>query len=124
MSNGKEAQLTLASIKTAATEKQWMSQVIELAKLTGWATYHPFLSIHSERGFPDLTLVRERLIFVELKAEKGKLSSDQTKWIERLKAAKQEVYCWKPSQWDEAVMVLSKRQSFESVIDDYEENFE
>lgn len=101
--------ITLANLRGGISEKQWQAQVIQLAKLSGWAVYHPFLSIHSERGFPDLTLVRERLVFVELKSEKGTLKPDQEKWIERLRQAKVEVYCWKPSDFEEALRVLGRR---------------
>ena len=55
------------------TEKQFMAQVQELARVLGWHVYHPWLSIRSERGFPDLTLARPgRLLFIEFKAEGGR----------------------------------------------------
>lgn len=40
------------------TEKQFMGTVIELARALGYHTYHPWLSIRSERGWPDLAMVR------------------------------------------------------------------
>lgn len=93
------------------TEKQWLQQIVDLAKLMGWRTYHPWLSIRSTHGFPDLTLVRERLILVELKSETGKLSRDQQDWIAALKQAGVETYVWKPSDFDEAFQILSKRSA-------------
>lgn len=52
----------------------------------------------SGKGFPDLTMVRgAKLIFVELKRELGKLSDEQSAWIDDLRAAGQEVYVWRPS---------------------------
>ena len=48
----------------ALTEAQLQRQVIEYAKMLRWRVYHPFLSKWSEKGFPDLTLVRgDRLVF-------------------------------------------------------------
>ncbi|MCC6483322.1 MAG: hypothetical protein IT209_00620 [Armatimonadetes bacterium] len=63
------------------TEKQWMRQVVDLAKTLGWSTYHPYLSIYSAKGWPDLALWRERLILAELKTSNGRLSPSQ---VERL----------------------------------------
>lgn len=91
------------------TEKQWLNQVVELARLLGWSTYHPWLSIHSASGWPDLALVRERLILAELKAEKGKVSIDQRLWLDRLIVAGVECYVWRPSQFDEVVNILTRR---------------
>lgn len=95
--------------KLAITEKAWQRQVIELAQLLGWKVYHTWNSIHSAKGFPDLVLVRERVIFAELKSEKGRVSDEQRQWIDALhQAAKVEVYCWKPSDFDEALRVLRR----------------
>lgn len=89
------------------TEKAWMAQVIELARYTGWRCYHPWLSIRSERGFPDLTMVRPgRLIFAELKTDKGKLTEKQEEWLMALREAGAEAYIWRPAQWDEVVAIL------------------
>jgi len=49
--------------------------------------YHPRYSLGSEPGWPDLTLVRRRdrrLIFAELKAEKGRLSARQAEVLNLL----------------------------------------
>jgi hypothetical protein len=40
------------------TEKEFLRQVADLGRLFGWRTYHPWLSIHSERGWPDVAMVR------------------------------------------------------------------
>ena len=78
------------------TEKELQSTVIGWAETYGWLVYHqvdmgfkdPMTGKwkHSRRigpGFPDLVLVhpkRGRLIFAELKAEKGKVKSHQQEW--------------------------------------------
>jgi hypothetical protein len=43
---------------TALTEKDFTRQVRDLAEMLGWKFYHPWLSIHSPRGFPDLALCK------------------------------------------------------------------
>ena len=94
---------------TRLSEKGWLGQVIELAQATGWKVYHPWISIHSARGWPDLALVRERLILAELKSEAGKLSDEQVEWMVALKTAKVEIYLWRPSNFQEVVKILSRK---------------
>lgn len=93
------------------TEAQWLKQVRQLAELLGWTFYHPWLSRFSPRGFPDIVLCRPpRLLFAELKTDTGRLTPDQERWIELLRACRQEVYVWRPSDWDEMVAVLHRTQ--------------
>jgi len=96
-------------VRAALTEKQFQSQVMSLAKVFGWRAYHPYLSIHSERGFPDLTLVRERIVFAELKTEKGRLTEHQEEWLGLLGSAGAEVYVWRPSDFDALTEILRHR---------------
>ena len=96
------------------TEKAWSAQFKELFKMLGWEGYHPFLSIHSERGWPDWSLVNEsqgRLVFVELKTEVGKVSDKQQRWHELLRSVGCEVYVWRPSDFDTAARILSRSTS-------------
>jgi hypothetical protein len=92
----------------AITEKEWQAQVLELAQLLGWEHYHPYLSIRSARGFPDLVLVRPpRILLVELKSEKGKLTPAQSRWLELLgRCPGVEVHTWRPSDWDAVTEIL------------------
>jgi hypothetical protein len=82
------------------TEAQFLAQVRKAAKLLGWATYHVHDSRRSEAGFPDLVLTRRpRVIFAELKSDRGKVTPQQRAWMDELRACGQEVYLWKPSYW-------------------------
>jgi hypothetical protein len=96
-------------------EKVWLGEVRQLAEVFGWRVYHPWLSIRSEHGFPDLTLAKAstgnepgRLIFAELKSEKGKVTPKQQEWLDLLGAVggNVEVYTWRPSDFDEAARIL------------------
>lgn len=69
------------------TEAQFQSTVIEMAKALGWRTYHTHDSRRSAPGFPDLVLVRDRIVYLELKTATGKVSHDQADWIAALTAA-------------------------------------
>lgn len=57
-------------------------------------------------GFPDLVLIRERIVYAELKARGGVQSGPQKDWESALLAAGAEVYCWEPSDWPEVERVL------------------
>jgi len=78
-----------ALIDAAMTEAELQRQVIDLAEALGWLVYHTYNSRRSQRGFPDLCLVKgTRLMFVELKREKGKLSAYQQEWLRAIDDAK------------------------------------
>jgi hypothetical protein len=90
------------------TEKEFLQIVRDLARQTGWLEYHPYDSRRSTPGYPDLTLVRPpRIIFAELKTERGKTTQAQREWLTELARCPQcEVYLWRPSDWDTIGKVL------------------
>ena len=94
------------------SEKDFLEQVRELARYEGWLSYHTYRSTRSEPGFPDLVLVRPpRVIFAELKTEKGKLSADQKAWLDVLDRCNEvETYLWRPSDWDRIVKTLKRER--------------
>lgn len=97
-----------AAVVPPQTEKQWQATVVEYAKLRGWRTYHTWISLRSAPGFPDLVLVRRpRVVFAELKSERGALSEKQEAWLEDLRASGQNVFVWRPSDWPEVERVLA-----------------
>jgi hypothetical protein len=83
------------------TEKQLQDAIVECATLLGWRVFHPWTSIHSAAGYPDLTLVRPpRVILAELKSATGKLSPDQDDWLRDLMLCPGvEAYLWTPEAW-------------------------
>ncbi len=92
------------------TEKEFSQQVVDLARVLDWKVYRTWTSIHSPAGYPDLTMVRgDRLIFAELKTDKGKISAAQSEWLEALGGlinGKVKVYVWTPDDFDEIVKIL------------------
>jgi hypothetical protein len=54
-----------------------------------------------QNGVPDFNpiLGNDRVIYTELKTQKGRLTPAQTEWLERLERAGQEVYVWRPVDW-------------------------
>jgi hypothetical protein len=90
--------------------------MIQLAKALGYRVAHfrPGRTAAGWRtavqgdgaGFVDLVLGRERVVFAELKTDRGRLTAQQAAWVRALQAAGQEVHVWRPSQWDAIVEVL------------------
>lgn len=101
----------MAALRTAlppVTEAAFLRQVRDLAKLFGWQSYHPFLSRWSERGFPDLVLVRPpRVVLAELKTERGNTTPDQERWLELLRGCPGvETFLWRPDELEAIAMLL------------------
>ena len=92
------------------TEKDLREQVRDLCKIFGWKMSFSWTSIHSPRGFLDLVLAnpeQKRVIFAELKNEKGRLTPAQGEWLNALKACGQEVHLWRPADIEEIAATLS-----------------
>lgn len=114
--------MTVAPILDAMLEKEWDALLFNsqkgLAPMLGWRLcYHTLRSKGSQSGFPDRVLVRDRVIFAELKRDQGKPSKAQKEWLDELASAGAEVYLWRPGDLDEIATVLSKRWKFEKTID-------
>jgi hypothetical protein len=92
-------------------ERTFAAQVTDLARLLSWRRYHTYRSTRSEPGWPDEALLRERLILLELKTEKGKLSDAQRSWLTDLLAAGVEAYVARPSDLDTLAAILKHRGS-------------
>lgn len=96
-------------------EKQLEQQVVGskskpgLARMLGWSAYHTLRSQGSEPGFPDWCLVRERVLWIELKREKGVLSDAQVRWLRALRKARAEVYVVRPRHLEAIAKVLQLR---------------
>jgi VRR-NUC domain len=97
---------------SAQSEKQFEQAVVEYARLCGWLVWHPFDSRRSAAGYPDLTLLRGGvLLFAELKAERGKLSSAQCEWLQELARVGQQnvrVHVWRPKDWPTIELELAR----------------
>lgn len=101
----------------ATSEAAFQKQVIQIAHLHGWRVAH-FTTAPTRtgtwstpigadgKGWPDLVLVRDRIVFAELKAEKGRIRPDQVVWARTLFNAGAEIYLWKPSDLEEIQEVL------------------
>lgn len=97
------------------SEADWQGTVVQYARALGWEVYHTHDSRRSEAGYPDLTLVRPpRVVFAELKVEerkgRGRLTSAQGRWLEKLGACPGvEAYLWRPSQHNDVWDILERK---------------
>ena len=103
------------------SERDFQRQVIELAQMFEWRVAH-FRTALNQRGhyqtpvaadgagWPDLVLVHERsgrILFRELKSDKGRLAQNQEDWGRWLEAAGCDWGVWKPKDLDGIAVVLS-----------------
>ena len=100
--------------EVAVTEADFRRTIIDYARLRGWRYYCTWLSLHSPKGFPDFVLLRARtgapprLIFAEIKSERGRVRPEQADWLADLREVPSvEAYLWRPSDFDEIVAVLT-----------------
>ena len=91
------------------TERELQNELLLAAMKLGWMVYHTHDSRRSHPGFPDLVLLRPpRLIFAELKSEKGRVREYQEHWLNALRQVPQvETYLWRPTDWDAALRILA-----------------
>jgi hypothetical protein len=101
---------TRRQVDLAISEADWQRTVLDLAYAFHWLAYHTFDSRRSQPGFPDLVLVRDRVVFAELKTERGKPTSSQNLWVGKLVRAGAEVHVWRPSDWPDVVLALRARR--------------
>lgn len=91
------------------TESQLQAAVIDLCRRLGYLVAHFRPATLGGRwvtpvqgdgaGFPDLVVAgRGRVLFVELKAAKGRVSDAQTAWLLALEPAA-ETHVWRPADW-------------------------
>lgn len=90
------------------TEENLREQVRDLCKLFGWKFHFSWTGIHSPRGMPDLILVKPpRIIFAELKTEKGKVSTYQREWLDILDECPGcEIYLWRSGDIEDIARIL------------------
>lgn len=80
-----------------------------LMKIGGTLTYRTPVAADG-KGYPDLNLLKAgRVIYIEVKSEKGKQSPEQLRWEEMIRASGAEFYLFRPSDWlsDKVTQVLN-----------------
>lgn len=105
------------------TEAQFQARFIAFAEALGWRCVHtrkvrvqrknggvyyetPYQGTHA-KGVPDLELVRERLVKVELKVGRNRPTPEQEAWLEAYRAAGVECHVFYPKDWQTITEVLT-----------------
>lgn len=102
------------------TEADLQECVIQTAHLFGWRVAH-FRAARTAhgwatpvaadgKGFPDLVLVRDHVIFAELKSSTGRLSHEQSEWMIALRATGAEYHLWTPADWQSGAIEAALRR--------------
>lgn len=81
-------------------EGRLLRQIVGLAHRWDWLTYHTHRSDRSEPGWPDLVLLhvaRRRLLIVELKTKRGRVTPAQQQWLDGLAAVGIDARVWRPA---------------------------
>jgi hypothetical protein len=97
--------------KPRISEKQFMAQVVQFARLNRWLVYHTHDSRRSVPGFPDLCMVhpeRKRLLFAELKVGANRPTDEQHEWMLALSQSGARAVLWYPEDWPEIESTLSQ----------------
>lgn len=85
--------------------------VIETARILGWRVAHFRAAINKRghyqtpvaadgKGFPDLCMVRDRVVFMELKVGYKKLSEEQERWRDAIINAGGEWHEIREADWE------------------------
>jgi hypothetical protein len=90
------------------SETRFQNQILQAAFAERWIAYHPWLSIKSAAGWPDLFLVKgNRALALEVKKESGKATPAQQAWLTALDEVPGiTARCVRPSDWDAIVKLL------------------
>ncbi len=87
------------------TERELLDSIRAACKWGGLLTFHAYDSRRSEPGFPDLVVVGPHgVLFRELKADRGRLTSEQQIWLDRLAEAGADADVWRPGDWPARVL--------------------
>ena len=112
----------IALVKTnpSMTEAELKDIVISVAKRYGWLIHHDLpaqnnrgrwlTNIQGDAGFPDLLMVHPvsgKIVAVELKSERGKVSPLQKRWLMAFDAGEVFNSVWKPSDMEYILYTLS-----------------
>lgn len=95
-------------------EREFQRLIVDFAERLGWWTFHVLESRGSNHGWGDLVLARyegprARVLFREIKTERGKLRPDQLRVGQMLMAAGLDWQVWRPSMWSLIIDTLARR---------------
>jgi hypothetical protein len=78
------------------SEAELERAVRRMIKDLGLSGYHTRDSRGSAKGYPDWTICGVRVMFRELKTQRGRLTTEQRDWLEALHTAGSDADVWRP----------------------------
>lgn len=106
------------TLRASMTELELQAAVTDLLDLFGWMWQHqrPARTQHGWTtavegwvGFPDLIAVRgTRMLAIELKSAKGRVSAAQQAWLTALAETGVETFVWRPRDLDDIPRIVGK----------------
>ena len=92
------------------SEDDFLTLVIETAQSLGWhvAHFRPgrtakggwVTAVSGDgKGFPDLVLVKNRILYRELKSNAGTISNEQLEWLLKIEVTGGDAAVWRPRDW-------------------------
>ncbi len=95
-------------------ERDLQDWIAQTARILGWRVFHtrPARTAkgwrtpvsYDGKGFVDMVLVRDRVLWIEVKVASNTLSPEQTTWLEALRAAGQEAFVWSNRDWEDGIV--------------------
>lgn len=108
--------VVLALPSMTMNEAQLQRTIVDLAHLRSWKVAHfrPARTAagwatpvaYDGAGFPDLVLVRDRIIYAEIKATAGRLRPEQVQWTDWLVTAGAEHHVWREADLPDIARIL------------------
>ncbi|MGE9348668.1 VRR-NUC domain-containing protein [Isoptericola variabilis] len=89
-----------AQVAREMSEAALQTRVLGLARELGWMAYHTHDSRRSQPGFPDLVLLHAKRggqVVAELKTERGRVSTEQHRWLAEFRGCGVEAHVWRPA---------------------------
>ena len=100
------------------SERLLQLEIVSYARKHGWRVMHvdtartgghwTTATVYDGKGWPDLVMLRgPRLVVAELKAPTGKVTPEQTAWLDAFEDIGAEVHVWRESDWERIEGVLA-----------------
>ena len=105
-------------------ERDFQKIVIKLAEAEGYKVYHVAnaknqLRSETSRGFPDLILLKHKMLVWECKVPPNKCSQEQIEWLNNFQSLGIETAVITPDSWDYIIGNLCDKPSRLIVLNHY-----
>lgn len=104
------------------SEEDFQTWVIDTLHTAGFLVYHPrpgqsrtgrySTPLQGDEGFPDIVAAKAgRVIFAELKSERGQIRGTQSAWLAALSQGPAETYLWRSQDREEIMGIVGLKEA-------------